>query len=126
MNVYIVYDGQYEDRYIVDVYASLEDAKNSHEHKHDWQQYDDMWDCQHVTNHKTGNVPIDQPISFETLEIPVVDGFATLPNGNVVQVEEGTRLIVPVPPKDMQWIREWTTGCDYEIRAYAVREPVTT
>ena len=120
MSVYIVFDGGYEDEYIVGVYAYLEDAMHSHGH-HEWSLTSGTsWKCGHVTNHKTGTVPIDQPITLDTVTVPVVDGKATLPNGNVITVDSGqTHVVVPIPPK-VDWVREWQTYCDYRIEEHAL------
>jgi hypothetical protein len=119
-----MWDGIYEDRYVVGVYATLEDAMQSHEHKSYWESAgQDVWSCEHSTRHKTGNVPIDQPITFDTLTVPVIDGSATLPDGRVLHNLKGSHVVVPVVPK-VEWEREWTTGCDARIEAHEVLSAV--
>jgi hypothetical protein len=115
MNVYLLWDGTYEDRHIVGIYTTLESAKAAHQgHEPEWR---DSWTGSWACYWNVPAIPPDPaPLTFETLSIPVVEGVATLPDGRTVATSS-PYVVVPVLPSG------WIVGpfgtpaqsCDYEI-----------
>jgi hypothetical protein len=116
MNVYLVWDGEYENRTVVGTYSTLEAAKASHaEHGDEWD--DDIpgqWYCDWTVAER---LPDRTPVFFETLDIPVIDGVATLPDGRTVAVADPFKVI-SVPKIPDGYRPDYGTpaqSCDVEI-----------
>ena len=115
-NVYLVWEGSYEERTVVAVYATLEAAQAAHRlgHRPKWSGEAPYWRCEFRGKQHRAKVPVAW--AFKTETIPVVDGAATLPDGRIVHTDSAF-VSVPVLPSPTEFEIETTLGpsCDYDI-----------
>jgi hypothetical protein len=124
MKVYCLFSGSYEDRDLIDVYSTLQGAQSvDHGHVSEWSAYPGRWYCEWTRTNHRARVPVD--IKLDNIEVPVVNGVATLPNGSTVSPPEGIKVVVvPVLPPGVHFEPEqtWTDHCDYAIVEYTLRD----
>lgn len=117
MDVFLLWSGTYEDALVTGVYDTAEAAMavSHHGHRPVWPDENRDWrSCDWTLVHHRATVPIDTRL--QTLTIPVVNGTATLPNGQTVQ-SRSDAIVVPIPP-ERGWysVQDWTDTCDFRIQ----------
>lgn len=123
MNVYLVWEGSYEDRTVVGVYSTINAAKAAHDpgHRAKWTSEGTFWRCEFQGKQHRARVPVAW--AFKSESIPVVNGAATLPDGRVVHTDSKF-VVVPVLPSPSEFAVETTCGpaCEYEIEERPLTE----
>lgn len=115
--VYLVYRGEYENRDVDSVHATLESAqavRHDHGHTPVWEEAFEGWTCAWTKVH-----PAKTPVAiltFDTGTVKVVGGVATLPDGRTIETN-AKYVSYPVLPEgaDLSWSPGWTDSCDVQI-----------
>jgi hypothetical protein len=122
--VYLVYEGQYDERDVRSVHATLEGAQAAArrtDHEHEWSVADYDPDEMSCRWHRRVHVaPVPMVGEIGTGRVKAFAGVATLPDGRTVKVPAGVEWVsYPIPPE--RWPepeRSWTEACDIAIVAY--------
>jgi hypothetical protein len=116
--VYVLWDGMYEDREIVGVFASLDAAQIAHgRHPSNWQENGRGWTCAWS---KPARPPQTEPVRFETKIVPVVNGIAIAPDGRQIRSDAQFVQFPVLPPG--YWFDSGSPAqsCDGAIDVYDV------
>jgi hypothetical protein len=117
-DVYLRWEGEYEDRYVLAVYPSLEAAQASHAgHEPEWYTTGDRVLC-HWRQEAVSPVPM--AITFETRRVRAVAGWAELPD-RMVQTD-AKWVDYPVLPAGLRVdVGTPARSCDFELERMFVQ-----